>query len=285
MSFETIMQSLKTYVVPDEWPFPIFLLPEAAMADIYTCIVDNNLHSCIELGTGHGTTSCIMAAAVDELGDGRVVTVDKCWHQPVNVQVLKDYTGLGETLEIVVDKLGYNWYLADLITRQTQEGICQPLFDFCLLDGAHEWECDALAFSLVAQLLQPGAWVVLDDLNFTLRSVPNWEHMFGHLSDRELDTCQIGMVYDLVVRQHPDFQNFCITHGGRLGWAQKKVDGLEQQPSQDIIATMQHQLHQMRGELQHSQETIAAMQTSKFWKLRTAWFKLKKRMGVVTENT
>ena len=30
------------------------------------------------------------------------------------------------------------------------------------------------------------------------------------------------MVYELAVQQHPDFENFHLTHEGRIGWAQKK---------------------------------------------------------------
>jgi hypothetical protein len=30
------------------------------------------------------------------------------------------------------------------------------------------------------------------------------------------------MVFDLLVRQHPDFTDFKITHNGRIGWARKK---------------------------------------------------------------
>ena len=67
----------------------------------------------------------------------------------------------------------------------------------------------------------PGGWLVLDDLNFNLRSMPIWKEVFGHLSDRELDTHQIGMVWNLVVRQHSELTSFKETEGGRIGWARK----------------------------------------------------------------
>lgn len=63
---------------------------------------------------------------------------------------------------------------------------------------------------------------MLDDLNFHLRSIENWQDSHGHLSERELDTDQVGMVFDLVVRRHPAFGNFRVTHDGRIGWAQKR---------------------------------------------------------------
>lgn len=44
------------------------------------------------------------------------------------------------------------------------------------------------------------------------------------------------------------------------------------------------QIQQIKAELANSQaqyqQTIYAMKTSKFWQLRTAWFKLKKALGL-----
>jgi predicted O-methyltransferase YrrM len=163
-----------------------------------------------------------MAAAAAETG-GKVTTVDLRFNIPVNAAVLKAHLGIGDELEPVADPLGYNWYLADLITKQTVNGTCEPLFDFCFLDGAHEWQPDALAAFLALKLLKPGGWFVLDDLNFNLRSMPTWKESHGHLSDRELDTYQIAMVWNLVVRQHPDLTGYKETEGGRIGWAQKSL--------------------------------------------------------------
>jgi hypothetical protein len=162
-------------------------------------------------------------------------TVDMYLHQPVNVKVLVQYLGLNEKfLKVVVDPLGYNWYLAEHIKQQTHHGICQPLFDFCLLDGAHQWNPDALSFFLIAKLLRPDAWIVLDDINFNLRMIPNWRDTHGSYTDRELDTCQIGMVYDLDVRQHPEFTDFHITHNGRIGWAKKNSAFAHVKPSRGL---------------------------------------------------
>ena len=222
MKFDSILASLKSYIIPGDWPPTIFLLPEGAMRDIYDCVVENRFSQCIELGTGHGATSCVIAAALEELGNGRIVTIDKTLHQPVNANVLKEHTGIGDTIEFVVEPLGYNWYMADLIAKQTVDGVCEPIFDLCLIDGAHEFEPDALAFFLVSKLLKPGGWVVLDDLNFALRSMSFWRETHGHLSERELDAFQIGMVFDLAVRQHPGFTDFRVSENGRVGWARKK---------------------------------------------------------------
>ena len=48
------------------------------------------------------------------------------------------------------------------------------------------------------------------------------------------------------------------------------------QEKQTEIEQFQSQLQQTHTQAQQMQETIAAMQSSKFWKFRTFWFKLKK---------
>jgi predicted O-methyltransferase YrrM len=222
MKYGQVIDALQKYSPPEGWGGNLFLLPEPVMRDIYDHITGEKAHSCIELGTGFGATACVMAAALDEIGGGRLVTVDISLHQPVNVEVLMEHVGLDNSLvDVVVDNLGYNWYLPDLIKQQTKQGRCQPMFDFCLLDGAHEWEPDALAFHLVSRLLKIGAWIAVDDLNFNLRMIPTQREPYIHYTDRELDAYQMAMVFDIVVRPHLDFAEFCITHDDRIGWARK----------------------------------------------------------------
>jgi predicted O-methyltransferase YrrM len=254
MKYEQIITLLKTYSPPPGWPGNMFLLPEEVMCEIYRFIVDKKLHTCIELGTGFGSTSCVMAAALDEIGGGRLVTVDMYLHQPVNVKVLAKHTEVDtDSVDVIVDRLGYNWYLSELIQHQTENGICKPLFDFCLLDGAHEWEPDALAFYLIAKLMKPGAWIAIDDLNFNLRMIPNWQETHGNYTDRELDAFQMAMVYELVVKQHPDFENFDVTHFGRIGWAQKKLLVSDRKPHirLPIMGSFRYLLKRFREVTQH----------------------------------
>lgn len=221
---ENTLNALKNYIPPADWKGGnIFLLPEDAMRYIHQFIIENKLVDCVELGTGFGATSCVIVDALEILNAGHLTTIDRYFHQPVNVKVLLDHANVPDKrLEIVADILGYNWYLPEVLRRQTQDGICKPRFDFCLLDGAHEWEPDALAFNLIAPLIKPNGWVAIDDLNFCLRMIPNWQESHGNHSDKELDTYQMQMVYDLVVKTHPDFCDFHISHDGRIGWARKR---------------------------------------------------------------
>ncbi|WP_246260021.1 glycosyltransferase family 2 protein [Oxynema aestuarii] len=43
-------------------------------------------------------------------------------------------------------------------------------------------------------------------------------------------------------------------------------------------------IHQLQFQVEHAHLEIEAMKTSKFWKLRTQWFKLKKKLGGAKEN-
>ncbi len=284
MDFSTIWQRLQSYEISGTFPESIFLLPEDVIADLYDFIVKHQLHSGLELGAAFGATSCVMAAAVQASGGGKVVAIDRVLHHPVNPKVIQEHTQVGDTLEVVIDPLGYNWYLADLIAANTEDNVCHPIFDFCLLDGAHEWEPDALAFSLVAKLIKPGGWIIFDDINFILRGCrPNWEKDFGHLSDRELDTPQVGMVYELMAKQHPDFTDFSITHNGRIGWTKKKTK-LDLTSAQMEVKQLQNAVTKLQVELQHQQAVVAAMQSSKFWRLRNVWFDVKRFLRLPTDD-
>jgi predicted O-methyltransferase YrrM len=222
MLFDAVLGRIKEYPVPEGWPGHLFLLPEAVMRDLYDSVIAGKRVACLELGTGFGATSCVLAAAMQETG-GKVVTIDMFRHRPVGADLVAEFVGVEKHLDVVAEALGYNWWLADRIKERSASGTCSPMFDFCLLDGAHEFEPDALAITLATRLCKPAGTIVLDDLNFRLRDVPNWSGAFKGKTDRELDSYQIGLVWDLIVRPHPDLEDFRVTHDGRIGWARKKL--------------------------------------------------------------
>jgi len=53
---------------------------------------------------------------------------------------------------------------------------------------------------------------------------------------------------------------------------------------QQLRQTYQQTLQQSQAQLETAQATITAMQTSKFWQLRSAWFKLKRSIGLPTRE-
>ena len=213
----------------------LFLLQDSTMRAIYDCVIASKATRCIELGTGYGSTTCVIAAALDELGGGSVTTVDMIGRQPIGVHDLAAHTGLQHRIEIVTDSAGYNWYLAGKIDPTKPE----PLYDFCFLDGAHEFEPDALAVTLVKRLLVPGAWLALDDMDFKLRGCqPGWETIFAGRTELQLDTFQVGKVFDLLIKNSSTYDAIYTTDNGRTGWARKASDKRATfQPSGKLIRT------------------------------------------------
>ena len=220
MKFERIYQLLLTRQA--EINQLIVLLAEGTLREIYHCIVATSAKECLELGTGFGATACVMAAAIDEIGGGTVTTIDHMGRQPVGVVELAQHTGLARYVNAIVHPRGYNWILMRLLRERNKDDVCEPCFDFCYLDGAHEWELDALAALLMPRLLRAGAWMMLDDLNYRFRGAGTGpEATRAHWSDEELATAHVGMVFDLLVKTHPDLEHIMLTNTGHIGWARK----------------------------------------------------------------
>ena len=68
MKFETVNAAMKT----QPWG-----ITEEQGRLIYDFILRTKPVEILELGTGVGTSACYMAAALDELGAGRITTIDR----------------------------------------------------------------------------------------------------------------------------------------------------------------------------------------------------------------
>jgi len=113
----------------------------------------------------------------------------------------------------------YDWWLAERVReRSDAAGNCEPAYDFCYLDGMHDLHVDGVAVVLVEKLLRPGAWLLLDDLDWTYEAgtVPGAEK----LSEDERTTPHMRVVWDLIVRPHPAFTEL-RDEDGTWGWARK----------------------------------------------------------------
>jgi len=193
-------------------------------AEIYRHIREATPDRVLELGTANGTSAAYIAAALDENGAGHLVTVDRTGTGYTPADLLQDI-GLEERVTFVVrDDSSYDWFLKDLIEQQSDAaGNCEPIFDFCYLDGAHNWTIDGLAVFLVEKLLKPGAWLLLDDLEWSYAASPSGAAPpFPH-SQSEVREPHMRAVFDLIVRQHPSFTQF-RRQDGNWGWAAKRPD-------------------------------------------------------------
>jgi predicted O-methyltransferase YrrM len=154
------MQYAKIHALVGHVPF----ISKANATFIYELIVRHKLRNILELGIAHGTATCVMAAALEEIGGGKITAVDlldkKEHYDPTPEEQLKR-SGLSQFVEIVRTKTGYNWFLHDDILANTKHGICAEVYDLCLIDGPKNWTVDGAAFFMADKLLKKDGWMVL----------------------------------------------------------------------------------------------------------------------------
>jgi predicted O-methyltransferase YrrM len=195
---------------------------------LYDHIRETGATRVLELGTAHGVSASYMAAGIAANGGGTLITVDTNAASPEpSARSVIEKAGLAHIVDNVrVPDSSYTWWLKERIAaRSTAAGDCEPEFDFCYLDGAHNWTIDGFAALLVEKLLRPQGWLLLDDLNWSYASYSGSyergqspEQLF--LSPSEIAEPHMKLVYDLIVRQHPSFTEFRVENAN-WGWARK----------------------------------------------------------------
>jgi len=202
----------------------VFGIPSERGKELYNFVKENKIQNILELGFLHGKSACYMAAALDSIDSGSIITIDLKLakdYEP-NINELLNRTRLGKYVKPTFSEVSYNWELMKLIESRTSGSSCEPLFDFCFIDGAHNWETDGFAFLLMEKLLKPNGVVLFDDLDWsygkspTLKDTDKVKAMPKDFKKTE----QIGKVFSLLVSQHPRFE--VIKNDGSWGWARKK---------------------------------------------------------------
>lgn len=177
-------------------------------------IMENKFQNILELGFRHGVSTCYMAGALDTLGGGNIVTIDLQYTRELkpNIESLLGDLGLSKYVTVCYEQTSYIWKLMKLIEENDS-----PRFDFCYLDGAHDWYTDGFAFFLVDRLLKPGGLIIFDDLDWTYDTSPALKDTPKVLKmpEDEKSTPQIRKVYELLVKQHPSYNKF----SEKEGWA------------------------------------------------------------------
>jgi len=220
-AYNEALGCIKAFEVPIGWNGEIFQLPEPVIEALVSLILKRRLLRVLELGTGFGTTACILSHVFQQLGEGRVTTVDRSLHMPVNVQTLAEHCQIdARYLECIVETSGYLWTLGQMIANKENDPSRQ--FDLIFIDGAHEWDPDAGAFLLADRLLRKGGFLVLDDLNFRLSDLPEAATRFPNRSEEQLQALQVRMIWDLLIKTHENYGSFIELHGGRVGLARKR---------------------------------------------------------------
>jgi predicted O-methyltransferase YrrM len=205
---------------------------------IYDHVLDNKPRDILELGTASGVSAAYMAAALDELGRGSITTLDREQLLPATLPEDAAFAKVPELLRFVrferPPHSSYVWWLLrEIEARSDAAGNCTPGYDFCYLDGAHDFTVDGLAVYLTEKLLRPDAWLLLDDLNWSYKAdVADYDR--ETYSDDEADAPHVRLIFDVLLKQHPSFTDFRVQDGS-WGWAKKAPD----QPRRYSLETSQ----------------------------------------------
>lgn len=95
----------------------------------------------------------------------------------------------------------YNWSLMRVLQTHPE-----PIYDYVLLDGAHTWQLDALAFLLVDRLLKVGGYIDFDDYGWTLARSPSMNPGVFPATRRlytpdQIEEAHVRLVVELLVRR------------------------------------------------------------------------------------
>jgi predicted O-methyltransferase YrrM len=215
---------------------------------VYDHVRSTRPSAILELGTSYGVSAAYMAAALDANGAGRITTVDHVRSNSPDELIKRLPPAVVERIDLVrVEDSSYNWWLKEQIAANSDAGgSCEPIYDFCYLDGAHNWTVDGLAVVLIERLLRPGAWLLLDDLNWVYRSDPHGMRergVFFPLSAPERREPHIRGVFDLIVKPHPALGDFRV-EDDVWAWARKSPSAARRvsvevsQPLLDVVKTL-----------------------------------------------
>ena len=174
---------------------------------------EKKLSRVLELGFYHGVSSCYFAAAMKASGGQPIVTIDlvSAKERQPNIEDLIERCGLEDYVDYYYEPTSYNWRLMKFIEEN------QRRFDFCYIDGGHDWYNTGFCFFLVDKLLQEGGWLLFDDLDWTMEHID--QPWVQRRSAEERTTAQVRKVWELLVKQHPSYGAF--REQGRWAFTQK----------------------------------------------------------------
>ncbi len=201
---------------------------------LYDLIIRERLTKILELGVAHGTATCYMAAALHEIGGGKITSVDlleaKERFRPSPVEQLTKIN-LQHLVQIVYTQTGYSWFLHDEIRRLSDSTSCKPDYDLCIIDGPKNWTIDGGAFFMVDKILKENGQIIFDDYlwNYTGDYLKGKSETDGidhsKLSAAERNTSHIKEVFDLLVMQHPNYSEFIVHPDDNWAIARKTSSG------------------------------------------------------------
>lgn len=191
---------------------------------LYEHVLRSKPEHCLELGFAHGASSCYIAAALDELGSGKLTCVDlnSSKDREPNIEMLLEKTGLESYVGVHREKNSYTWFLKKEIDANTTEYHCKEIYDLCFIDGPKNWTIDGCAFFLVDKLLKKNGFIIFDDYKWTYQEYS--KSVLDGIAIRDMSQDQINspnikLIFELLVMQHTNYSNFVVDED--WAWAQK----------------------------------------------------------------
>lgn len=162
-------------------------------------ILQNGFSSLCELGYYHGKSTTYFAAILKEQGFGTIHTFDKADNQlSPSIDDLLGFFNLEQYVIKTVAEKSFNWELGKLIKEHRA-----PIYDFCYIDGGHDFHNTALAFTLVDQLLKPNGMIIFDDATWAAsKHVNNYSQLYPYMCDEESKLAAVGFVCDNIVPRY-----------------------------------------------------------------------------------
>jgi predicted O-methyltransferase YrrM len=192
---------------------------------LYDLVHDHNIQNVLELGFFHGVSALYMAAALEEKGAvGSITTIDKLNAKELepNIEDLSNNLGLSAFINPIYVHDCYTWELLRLLELKPR-----PSFDLIFIDGAHLWKTDGFAFFLCDKLLAENGYLIMDDIKWSMskNADPNSNEWIKKYSDEEQSTKQLEKVFNLLIKEHPSYDEFRIEDG----WAYARKVGVSTQ--------------------------------------------------------
>jgi predicted O-methyltransferase YrrM len=210
LSQQDLPQVRDVKLVTNDLPF----MTESQALWISDLIRREHLASVLEIGFYHGVSTCYLASAVAPQG-GHVTSIDIPYSAGLapTAEELLQSCALAPFVTVVREPAGAAWHLMKLISARQR-------FDLCYIDDIHTWSVTGLHFFLAEKLVRPGGYLLFDDLNWTVTGSETGNVTGRKLTDEQKETAQVGTVWTLLVKEHPNLTDFREIDG--FGLCQKK---------------------------------------------------------------
>jgi predicted O-methyltransferase YrrM len=136
--------------------------------------------------------------------------------------------GLTEFAKVVRMDSGYTWFLHDEIVKNTKDNVCNEVYDLCIIDGPKNWTIDGAAFFLVDKLLKKNGFIIFDDYNWTYAAADKRRESTDGITHRllsknEQEVPHIREIFELLVKQHPNYGDLLLLDDGDWAIARKTM--------------------------------------------------------------